>query len=265
LHYVNSIRKRTSATGVTSFLYSVDGCTSSQIVETGRCDIYYCRPYTYELQLTQKAAGSDVYIVNSVYKTVDQKTLDELREDSNLDWSFDPTADAGTGADSLLKQAETPVQTEQPLAWQDGGDFLLQGSTFVADDEQPIAWTSDGDKLWDSQATTAQKVTAEPLSLRAEPLLEAPSKFVSDTTSGEAAVAAIGIVAVALAVVAFFLAIVMLRRRARRNAGRCGGNDEYSPLRRTLNTAEHTISLSCRDSTGGADSKPTMEKIELFG
>ncbi|KAL4109682.1 hypothetical protein PRIC1_001378 [Phytophthora ramorum] len=97
LHYINTIRKRVSS-GLTNYLFNVDGCASSLLEATGRCDIYYCRPYTYELQLTQKFVGGDVFIVQSIYKTVDQKTLDGFRaEESNLDWST-----AGTVAVSTI-------------------------------------------------------------------------------------------------------------------------------------------------------------------
>ncbi|KAF4320586.1 hypothetical protein BBO99_00003737 [Phytophthora kernoviae] len=95
LHYINSIRKRIGTDSIVSYLYSVDGCVSSEIVASGRCDIYSCRPYTYEVQLAQKVVKSDVFIVQSIYKTFTQKTLIELQEDSNLDFSTAPQGIVG--------------------------------------------------------------------------------------------------------------------------------------------------------------------------
>ncbi|KAG3117171.1 hypothetical protein PI124_g1755 [Phytophthora idaei] len=170
VHYINTIRVRVSS-GVMSYLFSVDGCQLSQVEPTGRCDIYYCRPYTYEVQVTQKAVGSDVFMVQSIYKTIDQKSLTELREDSNLDFSTVPEADIGTGIDSVIKQADTRLQSQQPKAWQDVDDGLLQRSSSF-DDEEPIAWTSDANNFLDSQS----QINVEQLSLRAEPVSMAASE-----------------------------------------------------------------------------------------
>ncbi|GMF21197.1 unnamed protein product [Phytophthora lilii] len=269
LHYINTIRARVSS-GVTNFLISVDGCESSQVEPTGRCDIWYCRPYTYELQLTQKAAGSDVFTVQSIFKTVDQKSLDELREDSNLDFATAPDAVAGTGGDSVIKQADTPVETEQPVVRQYADDDWLQGSSFM-DSEQPIAWTSDVNTFGETQATASQQVTAEPLSLRAEPVSVSNSETetapaIGSGTPGSAAVAIIGIATVSVSTIAFVAAFAMgrWRARARANAAKLASNQEYSPLRGTLNTAENTISMTSRDSLGIADAKADVDKVEYF-
>ncbi|EGZ24623.1 hypothetical protein PHYSODRAFT_353980, partial [Phytophthora sojae] len=81
LYYINSIRSRVNS-GLVNYLISVDGCESSQVVDSGICDIYYCKPYTYELQLAQKAAGSYEYGVTSIYKTVDQpKSSDDIKNE----------------------------------------------------------------------------------------------------------------------------------------------------------------------------------------
>ncbi|RLN37292.1 hypothetical protein BBJ28_00025181, partial [Nothophytophthora sp. Chile5] len=63
-----------------------------------------CRPYTFELQLAQKALGSDVFDFQSIFKTLAQKPLVELRQPSNLDWVTVPS------------QIETPLQGEDPVA-----------------------------------------------------------------------------------------------------------------------------------------------------
>ncbi|KAG3034152.1 hypothetical protein PC121_g2850 [Phytophthora cactorum] len=263
VHYINTIRVRVSS-GVMSYLFSVDGCQLSQVEPTGRCDIYYCRPYTYEVQVTQKAVGSDVFMVQSIYKTVDQKSLTELREDSNLDFSTVPEADIGTGIDSVIKQADTRLQSQQPKAWQDVDGGLLQRSSSF-DDEEPIAWTSDANNFLDSQS----QINDEQLSLRAEPVSMAASESKKDaavgTESEEASVVAIvGIVAVAIAAIAFVIALVVSRWRARRNTSQYVVNLEYSPLRSTLNTVENTLSMTSRDSVIGADTKPDLEKETAF-
>lgn len=255
LHYINTIRVRMTS-GVMSYLISVDGCGSTQVVATGRCDIYYCRPYTYELQLTQQAIGSTVFTVQSIYKTVDQKSLDELREDSNLDFSTAPDVEEG-----VIRAANIPLRSKQPVAWQGADDNLLEG----LDDEQPIAWTGGVNTFWESQPiATQQQATAQPLTLRAEPLSMTAThpELVNSDSSGATTVSIIGIAAVAVSTIAFVVALVMVRWRARRS---CGPSQEYSPLRRTLNTSENTISMVSRDSVGGADSKPDFEKVELFG
>ncbi|KAI9997966.1 hypothetical protein PInf_002300 [Phytophthora infestans] len=110
LHSISTIRKRVSSS-ITSYLFSVDGCELSLVNPTGRCDIYFCRPYTYELQLVQKAIESDIFVVQSIYKTLDQKSLEELRlEASNLDFS--------TMVESIFYPYEIPLHTEQPIVRQ---------------------------------------------------------------------------------------------------------------------------------------------------
>ncbi|EGZ24625.1 hypothetical protein PHYSODRAFT_486283 [Phytophthora sojae] len=258
LHYINSIRTRVSS-GLIDYMISVDGCTSSEVVGTGRCDIYYCRPYVYELQITQKAIGSTAFLVHSIYQTVDQKTLAEMREEeSNLDFS---TFSAVTGTDAnaaVIQQAETPIQDEQPLAWQGDNGGVLQGSVFF-DDEEPIAWTNDVNNAWDSQPVIA---TARSITLRAEP---SAAERATGSDPGATMVAVVGIAAVAVSTVAFVLALAISRFRARANAAKANAlNQEYSPLRSTLNTAENTISMTSRDSIA-AQTKSEVEKVEYFG
>lgn len=84
LHRVNVVRSRV-VDGLASFLYSVDGCESARIALSGRCDIYSCKLASYELKVTQKTAGKDVYIVQSIFKTLTQKPLSELMQPGNLD------------------------------------------------------------------------------------------------------------------------------------------------------------------------------------
>ncbi|KAG7378226.1 hypothetical protein PHYPSEUDO_010403 [Phytophthora pseudosyringae] len=268
LHYINTIRMRVSS-GVASYLVSVDGCELAQVEPTGRCDIYYCRPYTYELQLSQKAIGSAVFLVQSVYKTVDQKSLLVLRGDSNLDFSIGPDAGTGTGENSVIKPADIPLQSEEPVAWQDGDDTLLQGSTFFGD-KQPIAWASDVNSFWEPEPASAEPATAQPLSLRAEPISNAApdtekAPAVGTGSAGPTAVAIVGIVAVAVSTIAFAIALVMARWRSRRTTTQCRVNEEYSPLRSTLNTAQNTISITSKNSIGDADTKPDLEPVEFFG
>ncbi|KAG1705129.1 hypothetical protein DVH05_004065 [Phytophthora capsici] len=254
LHYVNSIRTRVTS-GVQSYLLSVDGCELSQVEPTGRCDIYYCRPYTYELQLTQKT-GSTGFNVQSIYKTISQKPLVDLRRESNLDFLTAPDAEPGTGRDAVLKQADTIQQNVEPALWQEDPET---GPGFI-DGEQPIAWTNDVNSL-----LKVEKVAAQPLSLRAEPV--AVDTFEPERTAtvgagspGAAAVAVIGIIAVAVSTIAFVVAFVVVRWRARRKEAplTCGVVQEYSPLRSTLNTTEN-LSMMSRDSDTQA------EKIEFFG
>ncbi|KAL3672331.1 hypothetical protein V7S43_003020 [Phytophthora oleae] len=260
LHYVNTIRTRLTS-GVQSYLFSVDGCELSQVEPTGRCDIYYCRPFTYELQLTQKA-GSTVFTVQSIYKTVDQKSLVDLRGNSNLDFITAPDAEPGTGQDAVIKQADTIQQDIGPVLWQEDPE---SGPGFI-DDEQPIAWTSDVNTF-----LKTEEVAAQPLSLRAEPLaMYTPeperAAAVGSEPPGAAAVAVIGIIAVAVSTIAFVVAFIVVQWRARRKKtpSSCGVGQEYSPLRSTLNTTENTLSIISRDS-GVADTHAGIKKVEFFG
>ncbi|KAE8985692.1 hypothetical protein PR003_g24006 [Phytophthora rubi] len=134
LHYINSIRTRADSSGVVSYLLSVDGCESSQVVSSGRCDIYYCKPYTYEVQLAQKSAGSSDYGVLSLCKTQDQKSADDIRgEWSNLD--IFGVSEPGVGAEEPVPEepVEVPVapaEVEQPyivLPPLPGGAIVLPG------------------------------------------------------------------------------------------------------------------------------------------
>ncbi|ETK71230.1 hypothetical protein L915_21484 [Phytophthora nicotianae] len=260
LHYINSIRMRMSG-GLASYLFSADGCQLSQVESTGRCDIYNCRPYTYEVQLTQKGIGSTMFNVQSIYQTVDQKSITELRGDSNLDFSTVSERDTGTRVDSVIKQADTPPQSQQPVAWQDKDGSLKQGSNLFDDDEL-IAWTNGANNVLDSQSATA-----EPLSLRAEPVFMEMQKALAVGTESEEAsiIAIVGIVAVAVAAVAFVIAIIVVRWHAQSNTNQDETNREYSPLRSTLITTENTLSVTSRDSIPGADTKPDLNKVEFFG
>lgn len=94
LHRINLIRNRL-VDDLASYLFSVDGCESTKITPTGRCDIYYCKLATYELKVTQKTANKDIYIVQSIFKTLTQKAISELMAPSNLDFN-DYTDDDGT-------------------------------------------------------------------------------------------------------------------------------------------------------------------------
>ncbi|KAL4137734.1 hypothetical protein PRIC2_001248 [Phytophthora ramorum] len=264
LHYINTIRKRVSS-GLTNYLFNVDGCASSLLEATGRCDIYYCRPYTYELQLTQKFVGGDVFIVQSIYKTVDQKTLDGFRaEESNLDWS---TAGTGTGNESVMKQAEIPLEHDQPRSVRGAVTTFLEGSTFLdGGEEGPSAGTSDLNNFLKNTAAQ-QHVTTQPLSLRADPvsLSESHPEVVGSDCPGATTVAIIGIAAVAVSTIAFVLALVVVRWRAQAKSKQRAMILEYSPSRGTLNTAENTISMISRDSIGTDTKQPDFEKVEFFG
>ncbi|KAE9251210.1 hypothetical protein PF004_g2603 [Phytophthora fragariae] len=248
LHYINSIRTRVTS-GLIGYIITVDGCTSVDVVDTGRCDIYYCRPHVYEVQITQKDIGSTVFLVQSIYQTIDQKSLDEMRsEESNLDFS---TLSADNVNAVAIQQSE--VQSEQPLAWQGDNGDMLQGSEFF-DDEEPIAWANDVNNLWDLKPAVA---TARTISLRAEP---SAAERATGSDPGATLVAVVGIATVAVSTIAFVLALVIARFRARANAAKQGTMDqEYSPLRSTLNTAENTISITSRDSIA-ADIKSDLEK-----
>ncbi|KAE9039313.1 hypothetical protein PR003_g5121 [Phytophthora rubi] len=97
LHYIDKISTRV-INKLVNYLISVDGCESSTVVDSGICDINYCKPkpYTYELKLEQKAAGSYDFGVTSIYKNVDQpRSSDEIRnEPSNLDIPELPSGEA---------------------------------------------------------------------------------------------------------------------------------------------------------------------------
>uniref|UniRef100_K3X6G9 Uncharacterized protein n=1 Tax=Globisporangium ultimum (strain ATCC 200006 / CBS 805.95 / DAOM BR144) TaxID=431595 RepID=K3X6G9_GLOUD len=85
LHRINLIRSRL-VDDLESYLFSVDGCESAKITLTGRCDIYYCKLATYELKVTQKTVDKDVYIVQSIFKALTQKSMSELMQSTNLDY-----------------------------------------------------------------------------------------------------------------------------------------------------------------------------------
>lgn len=106
LHRINLIRSRL-VNDLTSYLFSVDGCESTKIAPSGRCDIYYCKLATYELKVTQKTATKDIYIVQSIFKTLSQKTISELMAPSNLDFNDynDDDGGDGTGGDSKRERA----------------------------------------------------------------------------------------------------------------------------------------------------------------
>ncbi|GMF54938.1 unnamed protein product [Phytophthora fragariaefolia] len=113
LYNINSIRTRVES-GLTTYLASVDGCASSQVMQGGICDIYYCTPYTYELQLTQKAMGSKDYAVQSIYKAVNQpKSPDDIRSGwSNL--PVPPEMEIPPAAEMPPPAAEIPPEVPMP-------------------------------------------------------------------------------------------------------------------------------------------------------
>lgn len=96
LHRINLIRNR-QVDDLESYLFSVDGCESAKITLTGRCDIYYCKLATYEVKVTQKTANKEVYIVQSIFKTLTQKPTSELMQPSNLDFKDQHDDDSGSG------------------------------------------------------------------------------------------------------------------------------------------------------------------------
>ncbi|KAG7378225.1 hypothetical protein PHYPSEUDO_010402 [Phytophthora pseudosyringae] len=237
LHYINTIRTRVSSS-VSSFLFSVDGCELSQVEPTGRCDIYYCRPYTYELQLAQKAIGSDVFIVQSIYKTVDQKPLDQFREEiSNLDFSF-----GLTGLESMFYPEEAPIQTEEPLAWQATAGEAPDNQIV---DKQSIARSTGVNKHWE-----AHPIPTQPLSIRAEPVsMVATQRERAAAAAGSATViAVIGIAAVSASMIAFVVALAMVRWRTRSNSAKFALTKECSPLSSLPKDTENTVSISSRES-----------------
>ncbi|KAF1332414.1 hypothetical protein FI667_g3605, partial [Globisporangium splendens] len=91
LHRINLIRSRL-VDDLESYLFSVDGCESTKITLTGRCNIYYYKLATYELKVPQKTVDKDVYVVQSIFKALTQKSMSELIQPTNLDYK-DP---AGT-------------------------------------------------------------------------------------------------------------------------------------------------------------------------
>ncbi|KAG6617515.1 SAP domain-containing ribonucleoprotein [Phytophthora cinnamomi] len=114
-HYINSIRYRESS-GVASYLISIDGCESSQVVASGRCDIYCCHPYTYEVQLSQKTAGSSAYGVVSLTKTLDQKSANDIRQEySNLDIGAMVEAPEPVYGCVKVPYAQEEVPPEEPV------------------------------------------------------------------------------------------------------------------------------------------------------
>lgn len=98
LYRITSVKKRT-ANGITSYLLSVDGCLTSDVVTTGICDIYFCRLYSYELWLAQKSANNGLFVVQSVTKQFTQKSLGDLMLPGNLD-IVDDQPDEGSSSAS---------------------------------------------------------------------------------------------------------------------------------------------------------------------
>lgn len=241
LHYINSIRERVDTDSIVSYLFSVDGCMSSEIVPTGRCDIYYCRPYTYELQVTQKAVGSDVFLVQSIYKTLSQKSLAELRGDSNLDFT--------TEATGVAESVQAPEEAS--------------ATTYNVTPTAEPSKTSGANNAVDWADGLQDAFTSKPLALQIQhiSLAESPSEQLS-AAPGPKSVAIIGIVAVAVAMVGFVLAIVVGRWRARR-AARRSQSQQYPPLRGTLMTSDNSNSMASRDSIA-ANITP-REKVDLLG
>lgn len=179
LHYINSIRRRVTDSGVTWLIISVDGCESSLVEPTGRCDIYYCRPYKFELQLAQKTPASSDFIVRSIYRTVDQKTVDEIREEeSNLD--FDMTA----GVD---------------VPWQVAGQKKLQLPIDEDDEEENEPWADDVE--CGSQSAAMEAIAA---SLRSESVtlsVTEPEQTAAIASGSTAIVAVAGIAIVSASII----------------------------------------------------------------
>lgn len=116
LHRINLIRSRL-VDDLTSFLFSVDGCEGTKITPTGRCDIYYCKLATYELKVTQKTANKDLFIVQSIFKALTQKTISELMAPSNLNFNErnddDGTGGGGNTRERALAQAESLAKADE--------------------------------------------------------------------------------------------------------------------------------------------------------
>lgn len=93
LYRITSVKTRV-ASSITSYLLSVDGCVTLDVVSTGICDIYFCRLYSFELRLAQKSANNGVYIVQSVTKLLTQKSLSDLMLPGNLDIVDQPGSDS---------------------------------------------------------------------------------------------------------------------------------------------------------------------------
>jgi hypothetical protein len=114
LHYVNTVRTRV-LTNITYYLLSVDGCESSKVTSGGRCDdssFTDRTPYTYELRLRQKAVNSSVFMVESIFKELEQKEQGEIAdESSNLDFTAFDTYESGDS---------TPNVTSAPPATSSG-------------------------------------------------------------------------------------------------------------------------------------------------
>lgn len=121
LHYVNTVRTRV-LTNITYYLLSVDGCESSDVTPNGRCDLFDCTPYTYELRLRQKAVNSSTFMVESIFKELSQKAQGEIAEETtNLDFTaFDnyessdstPTVSSAAPAASAGNLRAQPMQLE---------------------------------------------------------------------------------------------------------------------------------------------------------
>lgn len=111
LHYVNTVRTRV-VSDITYYLLSVDGCESSDVTPSGRCDIYYCTPYTYELKLRQKAVDSSLFMVESIYKELSQKAQSEIAaETSNLDFTAFDDYDSDGSTPTAAPASTTPAAT----------------------------------------------------------------------------------------------------------------------------------------------------------
>ncbi|GMF21199.1 unnamed protein product [Phytophthora lilii] len=240
LHYINTIRKRVSRTSITSLLYSVDGCESSEVSELGRCDIWYCRPYTYELQLTQKTAGSDVFTVQSIYKAVDQKSLDELREDSNLDFSTRPEGAVGTEEEAAFQPEETSIEAES-VSWQISGEGVQEIPT---GGEEAVSWTAD------------TKTNSLELTPQVTPKLQLLRDNSVEMSAGEtrkprsaATIAMAGVATVSMFAIVLVVVLAMLRLHSRQNAAKHSASVAYPSLCGTPKTNENLISSTSGSRT----------------
>ncbi|KAL4109683.1 hypothetical protein PRIC1_001379 [Phytophthora ramorum] len=227
LHYINTIRKRVSS-GLTNYLFNVDGCASSLLEATGPLRYLLLQAVHVRVAVNAEIVGGDIFIVQSIYKTVDQKTLDGFRaEESNLDWSTD--VEAGIEEQPVSSPLETSAQSEQTMAGQSTGKEELKLPT---DDDGTIAWASTEiieNNFWQPPPLVTQQAASEPLSLRVEPVTMASLKTEIANTAEPADSTIVAMVSVST--IAVVVALIVIKLRARVNAVKRAVNQAYPPLR----------------------------------
>jgi hypothetical protein len=233
LHYVNSIHKRSTCTNATSFLYSVDGCESSQIVETGRCGVPCHQPSTYELQLTQIAAGSEIFIVQSIAKIAGRTLVGGRRDGNNMNL---PTVVEGQQTANVESHDGAAAESLEQRAASDENVEILDSN-----ESQAMGLSSRASNLTEFHSTETQQHSMQPLSYQA-------ASSQTEKTESANAIAIVGIATVSVSTIAFVLAFAMVRWRARASTAKGPLSQADSSARATGNSSESSRAPTGTDS-----------------